>query len=179
MAILKIHDRKFKPYISKEAIDSRLSQIANEIEKDYTNKNPIFLAVLNGAFILAADLFRKITIQSEISFVKVSSYEGVQSAGNVKQLIGFAENLKNRDVIIVEDIIDTGITMSHILSQLNYYQPKSVKLLTLLFKPKALKTPINPDYVCFEIEPEFVLGYGLDYDGLGRNLPDIYVEMKE
>jgi hypoxanthine phosphoribosyltransferase len=177
MSIIKVHDRNFEPFISAKQIEARISAIAQQITQEYEGKNPLFLAVLNGAFILAADLFRKINFQSEISFSKISSYSGTSTTENIKQLIGFSEAIAGRHIIIIEDIIDTGLSMQHVLKQVNNQDPASIKVLTLLFKPKSLKVDITPDYVGFEIEPKFVLGYGLDYDGLGRNLPDIYVEV--
>ncbi len=178
MSIIKVHDRNFEPFISAKQIEARISAIAQEITQEYDGKNPLFLAVLNGAFILAADLFRKINFQSEISFAKISSYSGTSTTENIKQLIGFSEAIAGRHIIIIEDIIDTGLSMQHVLKQVDDQNPASVKVLTLLFKPKSLKVAITPDYVGFEIEPKFVLGYGLDYDGLGRNLPDIYAEVQ-
>ena len=179
MSVIQVHDKFFRPYISARQIADKINEIAVNLERDYEGKTPLFIAILNGSFMFASDLFKVLNMPAEICFIKLASYKGTKSSGTVITSIGLDVDIFGKHVVILEDIIDTGITMSHILSQLNYYQPKSVKLLTLLFKPKALKTPINPDYVCFEIEPEFVLGYGLDYDGLGRNLPDIYVEMKE
>lgn len=178
MSIIKVHDRNFEPFILAKQIEARVSAIAQEITQEYEGKNPLFLAVLNGAFILAADLFRKINFQSEISFAKISSYSGTSTTENIKQLIGFSEAIAGRHIIIIEDIIDTGLSMQHVLKQVHNQNPASVKVLTLLFKPKSLKVAITPDYVGFEIEPKFVLGYGLDYDGLGRNLPDIYAEVQ-
>jgi hypoxanthine phosphoribosyltransferase len=176
MATIKIHDKLFEPFILSDEIDNRIKFIAADIRDEYADKNPLFLAVLNGAFILAADLLRQIPFQSEISFVKISSYLGTQSTENIKELIGFTENLTNRHVIIIEDIIDTGLSMKHILDQVSSYQPASVRVATLLWKKAALKHPVRIDYVGFEIENKFVVGYGLDYDGIGRNLPHIYVE---
>ncbi len=176
MATIKVHDRFFEPFILSDEIENRVKQIASSIGKEYEGKNPLFLAVLNGAFILAADLLREINFQSEISFVKIASYQGTQSTETVKELIGFTENLNGRHVIIVEDIIDTGLSMHHILKQVHSYQPASVKIATLLLKREALQYPIEADYIGFDIEQKFVLGYGLDYDGLGRNLPHIFVE---
>lgn len=178
MSIIKVHDRNFEPFIPASKIEECVSAIAQQITNEYKDKNPLFLAVLNGAFILAADLFRKINFQSEISFAKISSYSGTTTTENIKQLIGFSEAIAGRHIIIIEDIIDTGLSMQHVLKQVHEQKPASVKVLTLLFKPKSLKVAITPDYVGFEIEPKFVLGYGLDYDGLGRNLPDIYAEVE-
>ncbi len=176
--VIKVHDRFFEPFILSDAIEKRVKQMAAEISATYEDKNPLFLAVLNGAFILAADLLREINFQSEISFVKISSYEGTQSTENIKELIGFTENLRGRHVIIVEDIIDTGLSMQHILKQVNSHSPASIKIATLLLKREALQYPIEADYIGFDIEQKFVLGYGLDYDGLGRNLRHIFVEKR-
>jgi hypoxanthine phosphoribosyltransferase len=176
MSTIQIHDRFFEPFILSDEIEKRVELIAMEISKEYEGKNPLFLAVLNGAFILAADLLREIQFQSEISFVKISSYQGTRSTDTVKELIGFTESLKERHVIIIEDIIDTGLSMKHILEQVHSYKPASIKVATLLFKKSALKHPVQIDYVGFEIENKFVVGYGLDYDGVGRNFPHIYVE---
>lgn len=179
MSLVKVHDRHFEPFILSDEISKRVKHIALQITSEYEDKNPLFLAVLNGAFILAADLLREISFQSEISFVKISSYAGMQSTGNVKELIGFTEELKNRHVIIIEDIIDTGYSMKHVLEQVRQLNPASVRVVTLLLKRQALKHEVQIDYVGFEIENKFVLGYGLDYDGLGRNLAHIYVEKPE
>lgn len=176
MSPIKVHQRTFEPFILSDEISKRVKKIAEEVSNEYEGKNPLFLAVLNGAFIFAADLLREITFQSEISFVKVSSYAGTQSTGEIKELIGFTEDLEGRHIIVVEDIIDTGLSMQHILQQLHSLQPASVKVATLLVKREAMKVPVQVDYVGFEIESRFVLGYGLDYDGLGRNLCHIYVE---
>jgi hypoxanthine phosphoribosyltransferase len=176
MSVIKVHDRNFGPFILSDAIEKRVREIAHEITAEYEGKNPLFLAVLNGAFILAADLLREISFQSEISFVKISTYSGMQSTQQVKELIGFTENLSGRHVIIVEDIVDTGFSMKHILEQVHQLKPASVKVVTLLLKRSALKHDVQIDYTGFEIDNKFVLGYGLDYDGLGRNLPHIYVE---
>lgn len=176
MATIKIHNRLFEPFILSDQIQERVKVIAAEISTEYNGKNPLFLAVLNGAFILAADLLREIQFQSEISFVKISSYIGTQSSNNIKELIGFTENLTNRHIIIIEDIIDTGLSMKHILEQVNSHQPASVRVASLLVKRSALVHSVQVDYIGFEIENKFVVGYGLDYDGIGRNLPHIYVE---
>ncbi|AMS26377.1 hypoxanthine phosphoribosyltransferase [Bacteroidetes bacterium UKL13-3] len=176
MNIIKIHDRLFEPFILNDQIQKRVKLIAEEISKEYEYKNPLFLAVLNGAFMLAADLLREIQFQSEISFVKISSYQGTKSTDSIKELIGFTESLTDRDVIIIEDIVDTGLSMKHILEQVHAHKPASVKVATLLLKKAALKHPVQTDYIGFEIENKFVVGYGLDYDGVGRNLPHIYVE---
>jgi hypoxanthine phosphoribosyltransferase len=173
---MQINNLQVEVFIPNNQIQQRVKSIAVEINQAYNGKKPIFLAVLNGAFIFAADLMREITIQSEISFVKIASYSGTQSTENIKELIGFNENLANRHVIVVEDIIDTGLSMKHILEQLALLNPASVAVVTLLLKKEALKHQVQVDYVGFEIANKFVLGYGLDFDGLGRNLPDIYAE---
>lgn len=174
MSIIKVKDRFFQPFIHANEIAERTHQIAGIIENAYQDKNPLFLCVLNGAFIFAADLLRSIHIQSEISFVKVASYKGMDSSGEIKELIGFNEQVNGRHVIIIEDIIDTGYTMQHILKQLQAMHPASIRVTTLLFKKSALQYPVQIDDVGFEIENKFVLGYGLDYDGLGRHLKHIY-----
>lgn len=158
-----------------EEIQSRVKTIASEINAQYEGKQPLFLGVLNGAFLFMADLFKNINLLCEISFIKVSSYSGTASSGQVKNLIGLNENITGRHIIVVEDIVDTGDTMKYLLDELKSKNPASVKLATILFKPEALRQDVKPDYVGFEIPPAFVVGYGLDYDGLGRNLNDIYV----
>ena len=175
MDSVKIKDKEFVPMISAEKIQSRVKEIAAEINTQYQGKQPLFLGVLNGAFLFMADLFKNINLQCEISFIKVSSYSGTASSGQVKNLIGLTENIAGRDIIVVEDIVDTGDTMKYLLDELKKQHPASVKLATILFKPEALRQDVKPDYVGFEIPPAFVVGYGLDYDGSGRNLNDIYV----
>lgn len=173
---MQINNLLFGVFIPNNQIQQRVKTIAAEINQSYNGKKPLFLAVLNGAFIFAADLMREITIQSEISFVKIASYSGTQSTETIKELIGFSESLENRHVVVIEDIIDTGLSMKHILEQLALLNPASVAVVTLLLKKEALKHKVQVDYVGFEIANKFVLGYGLDFDGLGRNLPDIYAE---
>lgn len=170
-----IKDRLFVQMISKEEIAKRVKEIAIEIDKDTALKNPLFIGILNGSFLFFADLIRELNVACEVSFMKVASYQKMESGGEVKRLIGMNESITGRDVIIVEDIVDTGFTMKAILEELNSHKPKSIKISTLLHKPSALKTPIQLDYVGFEIENKFVIGYGLDYDGQGRNLDAIYV----
>lgn len=176
MSIIKIHDRNFKPYIKAELIKQRLAEIGKKVSKEYHGRNPLVVAILNGAFIVAADLFREIACEAEITFARISSYAGTQTTEQINELVGFSERIAGRHVIVVEDIIDTGLSMQHILAKVNALKPQSVKVFTLLFKREALKVDLTPDYVGFEIPVKFVLGYGLDYDGLGRNLPDIYAE---
>lgn len=177
MTVINIHSKKFTPYLQQQMLEQRIAELAKAIEIDYQNKKPIFLVVLNGAFIFAADLIRQINLTSEITFVKIASYQGQQSTQKVTDLIGLSENLTGRDVVIIEDIIDTGLSIKHVLELLDKQKPTSVSIVTLLFKKEALKHPITPNYVGFEIKNKFVLGYGLDYDGLGRNLKDIYEEL--
>jgi hypoxanthine phosphoribosyltransferase len=175
MTSIKLKDKEFIVMLSAEEIQSRVREIASEINLQYKGKQPLFLGVLNGAFLFMADLFKNIDLQCEITFIKVTSYVGTASSGNVKNLIGLNENISGRDIIVVEDIVDTGDTMKYLLDELKSKNPASVKLATILFKPEALRQDVKPDYVGFEIPPAFVVGYGLDYDGLGRNLNDIYV----
>ncbi|HEY5462225.1 MAG TPA: hypoxanthine phosphoribosyltransferase [Hanamia sp.] len=174
MATLKVHDKEFIPYINSLEIEKEVSRVAAEINRDYEGKHPIFIAILNGAFIFAADLFRQITLEAEIGFIKLASYKGVKSTGKVITAIGLDAELYGRDVIIVEDIVDTGKTLSQFLPQLEHYHPASLKVTSLLHKPAAMVHPIKIDYLGFTIPDKFVLGYGLDYDGLGRNIKEIY-----
>ncbi|MEI7596578.1 MAG: hypoxanthine phosphoribosyltransferase [Bacteroidota bacterium] len=174
MVKINIKDKTFKVYINSTAIEKRIEDIATQINSDYKDKSPIFLGVLNGSFMFASDLYKKITITSEISFVKLASYSGTETTGEVKKLIGLNESLKGKDIIIIEDIVDTGITIEKLVNELNNLEVSSIKIATLLLKPESYKKNIKIDYFCFEIPNNFVVGYGLDYDGLGRNFPDIY-----
>ena len=174
MPTLKVHDKEFVPYITAAQIEEQVNRVAAEINKDYENKKPLFIAILNGAFIFAADLFKKINIESEICFIKLASYKGVKSTGKVITAVGLDEELYDRDVIIIEDIVDTGKTLSQFLPQLEHHHPSSLKIATLLHKPDAMVHPIKIDYLGFTIPNKFVLGYGLDYDGVGRNRKEIY-----
>jgi hypoxanthine phosphoribosyltransferase len=174
MSTLKVHDKEFIPYITSQQIEEQVTRVAAEINKDYEGKKPLFIAILNGAFIFAADLFKKINVEAEICFIKLASYKGVKSTGKVITAIGLDAELYNRDVIIVEDIVDTGKTLSQFLPQLEHHHPASLKVASLLHKPSATVHSIKIDYLGFTIPDKFVLGYGLDYDGLGRNLKEIY-----
>lgn len=165
----------FKPYIERERIDKRISELATDIKRDCQGKMPLFLCVLNGAFPFAADLFRAVDMDAEISFIRLKSYEGTGSTGVVKEVLGLTEDIKGRTVIVVEDIVDTGNTIDRLLKTLHSYEPADVKVATLLFKPESLKCDIKPDYVGFAIPQKFIIGFGLDLDGLARNLPDIYI----
>ena len=171
---MTIKDLSFKKFISKTKVQQKVSQLADQINEDYVNKVPIFLPILNGSFMFASDLIKHITIPSKISFVKVSSYAGTTSSGQLKTLIGLEESLFNQHIIIVEDIVDTGLTLQKIVEELKSLGTKSVEVITLLRKQPAREKMIEVKYVGFEIHNEFVVGYGLDYDGLGRNLEDIY-----
>ncbi|MCS7017930.1 MAG: hypoxanthine phosphoribosyltransferase [Cytophagales bacterium] len=170
-----IKDKKFKRYISAERLQKRIEELGRQISEDYAGKNPLFIVVLNGAFMFAADLMREIDIPSEVSFIKFTSYQNMHSTGVVDQIIGVEEDLRNRHIVIVEDIIDTGITITEVLAEIKSYQPASVEVAALLIKPQALLRPVAVKYVGFEIEPKFVVGYGLDYDGYGRNLCEILI----
>lgn len=175
MTEIQIHDKVFVPFINKARIDERIAAVAAAINTDYAGKRPLILGILNGSFVFAADLFRNLTIEAEISFIKLASYKGVSSSGNVITAIGLEENLNGRHVIIVEDIIDTGKTLHTFLPDLQLRQPASVAIATFLTKPSALKYDVKAAYCAFEIENKFVVGYGLDYDGLGRNIPELYI----
>lgn len=175
MDAIQIKDKTFRPYIRREEIKAAIEKIAARINNELAGENPLFICVLNGAFVFAADLLREITIESEITFMRMKSYSGTQSTGVVKIIHGLDEDIKDRTVIVVEDIIDTGFTMQRIINQLKEREPKQVKIATLLFKPKALKCDVHVDYAALEIPNDFIVGYGLDYDEQGRNLKDIYV----
>lgn len=165
----------FVPFIKNEEIQEQVKRVAAEITRDCGNDFPLFLCVLNGAFVFAADLFRSVEFNTEITFIRYKSYEGTQSTGTVREVLGLNESIEGRTVIIVEDIVDTGTTACQLIESLKAKNPKDIKLATLLFKPDSLKADIKPDYVCFNIPSKFILGYGLDIDGLARNLKDIYV----
>lgn len=172
---ITVHQKEFELLLEEDTIAKRIRLMAIQLNVDYENRNPIFIGVLNGSFLFLADLMKEITLPCETEFIKVASYHGTNSTGSVKDALGMPANLKNRDIIIVEDIIDSGLTMKYILSKIYEQEPASVAVCTLLFKPNALKEEINElNYIGFEIPNEFVVGYGLDYDGLGRNLNHIY-----
>lgn len=174
MKRVKIKDKEFEVSITSETILERVHAVAEEINKDMEGKTPLFLIVLNGAFMFAADLMKEITIPCELSFVKLASYEGVLSTGKVKEVIGLNVDISNRDVIIVEDIVDTGKTMHQMLATLSIRNPKSIKICSLFLKPDKLEEDVKVDYCCFSIPNDFIVGYGLDYDQLGRNLKEVY-----
>lgn len=174
MALIQVHDKTFQPYISADEITQKVEELASAIERDYKGSIPVFIVILNGSFMFAADMFKALTIPAEICFIKLASYKGTKSSGNVLTSIGLDVDLINRDVIILEDIIDTGKTMYAFLPQLRHQHPASLKICTLLHKPEATRFPITIDYCGFTIPDKFVVGYGLDYDGLGRNIKEIY-----
>ncbi|HEU4718257.1 MAG TPA: hypoxanthine phosphoribosyltransferase [Bacteroidia bacterium] len=172
---IQLGDKHFVPYISEEKISAAVKNVANAINMDYDGKHPLFLVVLNGSFLFAADLVRSVKLNCEVSFVKLASYEGTSSSGTVKELIGLNESIAGRDVIIVEDIVDTGNTIAQLVEQLLKREPASLRIASLLLKPEVYKKQIPVDYVGLRIPNDFIVGYGLDYNGLGRNLRDIYV----
>ena len=177
---LKVNRLTFVPFLREEQIQEQVKRVAGELRRDLEGKSPLFLCVLNGAFIFAADLFREAGINdAEIAFVKYSSYQGTQSTGTVKQIIGLPENIEGRDIVIIEDIVDTGLTADRMISDLKKRNPASVRFATLLHKPESSKTGFVPDYVAFSIPPKFIIGYGLDLDGKVRNLRDIYVNTED
>lgn len=175
MNVIQVHDKKFKPFIPFEKIEEQTIRIANEINRDLKGQSPLFLSILNGSFMFAADLLKHITLDCEISFVKLASYSGTRSTENVRQLIGFDEDIYGRTVVVIEDIIDSGLTMERVLEQLEDMGAHDVKVATLLFKPDAFKRNYEVHYKGFDIGNEFIIGYGLDYNRQGRNLKDIYI----
>ena len=174
MDTIKIKDKSFRVFMQETEIKQRVKALAEQISKDFEGKNPLFLAVLNGSFIFAADLMREMTIPCEISFVKLASYQGTTSTGKVKEVIGISEDLSGRTVVIVEDIVESGHTMKQMIESLGTRNPASVHICALFFKPEKLQEELDLDYVAFRIPDDFILGYGLDYDGLGRELKDVY-----
>jgi hypoxanthine phosphoribosyltransferase len=173
MGDIRVHDKNFEPYLNAAVIAKRIKEIAAGLNRDYAGKRPLFIAILNGSFMFASDLFKELTIDAEICFIKLASYKGTKSTGHVITAIGLDMDLFGRDVVIVEDIVDTGKTLSDFLPQLQHQQPASMKIVALLHKPEATVFPIKIDYLGFSIPNKFVVGYGLDYDGLGRNMPEI------
>jgi hypoxanthine phosphoribosyltransferase len=173
--MLTVLDKTFVPFIDRETLQERIAELAQQIDRDYAGRCPLIVGVLNGAVLFTADLLKNLTIDCEITFIRVSSYQQTASTGHIKEILGLSEVITGRDLIVVEDIVDTGMTIAHVCQQLAEKEPASIAIATLLFKPAALKTKVDLAYVGFEIANEFVVGYGLDYDGLGRNTKDIFV----
>jgi hypoxanthine phosphoribosyltransferase len=176
---MKIKDLDFRKFIAEKKIQEKIAVLAQQINTDYKNKSAVFLPILNGSFMFAADLIKEIKIPCTVSFVKVSSYSGIQSTGQLKTLVGLDQSLFNQDILLVEDIIDTGLTLEKIVAELKSLGTKSVEVISLLRKKPAREKGIEIKYIGFDIDDEFVVGYGLDYDGLGRNYKDIYKQSKE
>lgn len=174
METIQVKDKMFAPFLKEEQILKEVKRVAQEINKDYEGKNPLFLCILNGSFMFAADLIKEISIPCNVSFVKLASYEGVVTTGKIREVMGINESLKDRHVIIVEDIVDTGLTMKNALESLGTREPASLSICTLLCKPGKLKVDLDLKYVAMNIPDDFIVGYGLDYDGYGRNSRDIY-----
>ncbi len=171
---IQVKDKTFTLSIPEVEIQKRVKEVAARISEDYKGQEPIFLAVLNGSFIFAADLLREVDLPCEISFVKLASYQGLQTTGSIRELIGLNVDITGRPIIIVEDIVDTGVTMAHMLDTLRRHNPSSIDVCTLLLKPGKLKVSLDIRYCCLEIPNDFIVGYGLDYDGFGRNTRDIF-----
>jgi len=175
MKEVRVLDKSFREYISESEIVSRIEELAGLINRDYQGREVVFLGILNGAFLFAAELFKRIKLNAQISFVKLASYEGTGSSGTIKELIGWNEDIRNKDVIITEDIVDTGMTLERIYDELTIRKVAGIKVATLLLKPEAYTKDIPVDYIGFEIPNKFVIGFGLDYNGYARNLPSIYI----
>ena len=179
MPEIQVHDKVFVPYLTQEEIEKAIKRVAEKINADYKDETPLFIAILNGSFMFAAELFKQLTISSEICFIKLNSYKDTTSTGNVATSIGLDAAVTNKHVIIIEDILDTGKTLSHFLPEIKNQQPKSLKIAALLHKPEATTHEVELDYNCFKIPNKFVIGFGLDYNGLGRNIPAIYQLKKD
>ncbi len=174
MKTVTVRDKTFELSISSETIQKKIEELAGKISVDLKGKCPLFICVLNGSFIFTADLFKRISIEAEITFIRVSSYQGMQSSGVVKSIVGISDSLAGRTIVIVEDIVDTGDTAIYLIDEIKKQNPEKIYFASLLLKPKALRHDIKIDYTGFEVPNDFLVGYGLDYDGLGRNLQDIY-----
>lgn len=172
---IKINGKKFALLINRDEIQNRIKELANQITKDYANKQPLFIGIMNGCFMFAADLFRQIETPAEITFIKLLSYKGTSNSEPVVHSIGLEQAVTGRHIIILEDIVDTGKTLNSFLPELRAQNPASIKIASCLFKPKAIKHDVTPEYYGFAIENDFVVGYGLDYDGIGRNTHDLYI----
>ena len=175
MNSIELHNRKFNLFIDANSIQNAIDNVANDISRDYKDRNPVFLGVLNGSFLFTADVVRRFEGNCEVNFIRLASYQGTDSTGTIKEVMGLNENIKNRDVLILEDIVDSGNTLEYIIEVLRSHKPRSLKVATFLFKPKAYLKDIPVDYVGIEVGNEFLVGYGLDFDGHGRNLEDVYI----
>lgn len=175
MGNITVKDKDFKLYISEVELQQAITKVAQQINKDYKGKKPIFIGVLNGSFMFMGDLLKKIDLQCTVSFIKLASYEGTSSTGKITELIGLNENIEGQDIILIEDIVDTGNTLVKLYEMIQAKNPTTIKTASLLFKPEAYKKPYLIDYIGKEISNDFVIGYGLDYDGWGRNLSSVYV----
>jgi hypoxanthine phosphoribosyltransferase len=176
---IQVQGKDFELYITRDQIRKKISDLAEELNRDYKNRDPVFVSILNGSFVFASDILRELNIPCRISFLKVKSYENMDSTGKIHSLIGLDEDLKNENVIILEDIVDSGLTMTFLLDYLNQRGPDSLEILSLFRKPTAMKNKIEVKYLGFDIPNDFIIGYGLDYNGYGRNLPEIYVHKTE
>lgn len=175
---IKVREKEFEVYLDETKIQQRIAEIGEEINEEYANKNPLFIGILNGSFMFASDLMKAVNVPSEIAFIRMASYKGMESSGAVKQVLGLQENVFGRHLILIEDIVDSGLTMEQVIKFFQERGPKSIRVATLLLKPEKLEKDLKLDYVGFEIPEKFVVGYGLDYNGHGRNLKDIY-QLKE
>ena len=178
MKEIRILDKNFREFLTEKVIQERIEELAKQINKDLAGKDAVFLGILNGAFLFAADLFRRINFQAKISFVKLASYQGTSSSGSIKELIGWNEDIKNKTIVVVEDIVDTGNTLERIVDELVIRKAAEIRIAAMLYKPEAYTKDIPIDYIGFEIPNDFVVGFGLDYDGFGRNLPSVYTLIK-
>ncbi|WP_082318175.1 hypoxanthine phosphoribosyltransferase [Hymenobacter sp. DG25A] len=174
LSTISLHDKEFSPYLSANELSTAIRLLAQRLNEEYANRQPLFVAVLNGSFMFAADLLKEITIPCEITFIRVASYEGTGSTGHIQQVLGLREEVKERHVVLLEDIVDTGNTMQLLLEQFNKQEPASLEVATLFMKPECLLHDLHIRYVGLSIPNDFIVGYGLDYDGLGRNYPDVY-----
>lgn len=172
--MITVKDKTFELFIEEQEIVNRVAEMGAEISKDYAGKNPLFIPVLNGAFMFAADLLKNVTVDCEVTFVKVASYEATETKGQVEEILGLEKDLKDRHIVVVEDIVDTGITMTEILKTIKIFHPASVEVATMFHKPDALRKELSLKYVGKNIPNRFIVGYGLDYDGYGRNLRGVY-----
>jgi hypoxanthine phosphoribosyltransferase len=178
MKEIRILDKNFRELLTENVIQERISELARQINKDLSGKEVVFLGILNGAFLFAADLFRRIDFPARISFIKLASYQGTSSSGTIKELIGWNEDIRNKTIVVVEDIVDTGNTLERIVDELIIRKAAEIRIAAVLYKPDAFTKNIPLDYIGFEIPNDFVVGYGLDYDGFGRNLPSVYTLVK-